>query len=163
LPFNTIHYWRVRAFNSSGESPWSETRIFRTLPELPAVPQLIQPADNLQMVFMPLAFQWSQAARAQGYDFQLSETNSFDGELVIDLHNYNDITLICDNLRPEQEFYWRVASRNVTGLSAWSDTSRFVTAPQPPYPITIVSPLNGSIELKRKQTFTWRYDAKIDT
>lgn len=163
LPFNTIHYWRVRAFNSSGVSPWSQTRLFRTLPELPAIPQLIQPADNAVMVFMPLAFQWSQAARAQGYDIQLSETKSFDGELVIDAQNYNDITLIIDNLKPEQEFYWRVASRNVTGLSAWSDTSRFVTAPQPPGLITKVAPLDGSNQLKREQTFTWRNDIKIDS
>lgn len=163
LPFNTIHYWRVRAFNSSGVSPWSQTRLFRTLPELPATPQLIQPADNAEMVFMPLAFQWSQAARAQGYDIQLSETDSFDGELVIDAQNYNDITLIVDNLKPEQEFYWRVASRNVTGLSAWSDTSRFVTAPQPPGLVTKVAPLDGSTQLKREQTFTWRKDVKIDS
>src|SRR5690606_22993619 len=32
LDFNTLYYWRVRATNTSGDSEWSETWNFTTLP-----------------------------------------------------------------------------------------------------------------------------------
>jgi len=156
LPFNTIHYWRVKSFNSSGESAWSEVRLFRTLPELPAPTRILNPVDGAQLVFMPLALQWEAAPRAQGYDVQISETNRFDSELVVDAKNYNDVTLILNNLKPEQSYWARVASRNVSGLSAWSDTTQFITAPKVPDPPTLVSPMAGITNAKRSQTFVWR-------
>lgn len=156
LPFNTIHYWRVKAYNSSGESAWSPVRMFRTLPELPTPTRIINPADGAEMVFMPLALQWEPAARAQGYDVQVSETNRFDSELVVDAQNYNDVTLILNNLKPEQPYWVRVASRNVSGLSAWSDTTQFTTAPKVPEPPVLVSPANNATGARRSQTFVWR-------
>jgi hypothetical protein len=156
LPFNTIHYWRVKAYNSSGESAWSEVRMFRTLPEAPAPTRILNPVDGAQMVFMPLALQWEPAARAQGYDIQISETDRFDSELVVDAQNYNDVTLILNNLKPEQTFWARVASRNVSGLSAWSDTTTFTTAPQVPDPPVLLSPASGLSNAKRSLTFVWK-------
>lgn len=162
LPFNTIHYWRVKAYNSSGESAWSPVRMFRTLPELPAPTRITNPVDGSDMVFMPLALQWEPAARAQGYDIQVSETNRFDSELVVDAQNYNDVTLILNNLKPEQPYWVRVASRNVSGLSAWSDTTQFTTAPKVPEPPILVSPANNTLGAKRNQTFVWRKRSDAD-
>jgi hypothetical protein len=159
LPFNTIQYWRVKAFNKSGESAWSEVRMFRTLPELPAPTRILNPAKGSQLVIMPLALQWEPAARAQSYDIQVSESNQFEGVLVVDVKNYNDVTLILNALKPEFSYWVRVASRNVSGLSAWSDTTQFSTAPKVPDAPKLVSPMPGATNVNRSQSFVWRAQA----
>lgn len=156
LRFNTTHYWRVKAFNSSGESAWSDVRMFRTLPELPVPTRIINPVNAAQSVFMPLSLQWEQAARAQSYDIQLSEINRFDSELVVDIQNYNGVTLILTNLKPESTYWARVASRNVSGMSGWSDIIEFRTAPKIPDAPKLMSPSAGATNVMRSQSFIWR-------
>lgn len=57
----TDYYWRVKSFNSAGNSEWSEVRHFKTL-GIPSAVTLLYPENNAINQPVEIEFRWSKAA-----------------------------------------------------------------------------------------------------
>ena len=161
LNFETIYYWRVKAVNETGESAWSQTRLFTTLEEplsAPSSPGLLLPESNSTDVSRSPELSWSAPADAETYRVQVSETAGF-GSPVLDLNNVSETRVVAENLNYSTTYFWRVLAANDAGQSNWSASRTFTTREQPLQPPTVpqlVSPQSGSEEISSiNHTFTW--------
>lgn len=120
-------YWRVRSVNGAGVSTWSGARRFSTAAEALAAPSLVSPPSNSIKVEPSVIFSWLNNPKAESYHVQVSKNENFT-ELV-----YNKNKIIGQSTLPIQlanstKYYWRVASENEMGVSAWSPTWNFTTS-----------------------------------
>ena len=122
---NTQYYWRVNAKNPTGTSSWSSTWNFTTIISIPAVPLLNSPVNNAANVNPSLILKWYSSSRAQKYNLQVSTNSSFTSLII------NDTSLVdtskSANLSYNTNYYWRVAAKNVGGVSNWSNYWTFST------------------------------------
>jgi hypothetical protein len=127
---NTTYFYRVRAFNPLGVSPWSNTASATTPSLLPAAPTNLAgsavriPGNNFQD---RVTLTWSDnAANETGFRIQRSTSPNFNNA-----SNFNvgaNITAFNQNVSRTQNFYYRVRATNGAGNSAWSNIV-FVTTP----------------------------------
>ena len=122
LDADITYYWRVRA-SEPVTSPWSETRAFTAVLEVPLeAPEIIEPQANLATSLKP-NFRWSTCAGATGYELQLALDESFH-TLIID--KTGDKACInnvwsCDRpLQYDTTYYWRVRAMSGSRSGDWA-------------------------------------------
>jgi len=119
----TIYYWRIRANNGSGYSPWSSTWVFTTQISLNA-PQLVSPANNAVSQVLSLIIDWSDVSTATSYEFQYATSAAFSsytsGNSTISQSQISGLNM-------NTTYYWRVRASDGTNLSAWSGIWSFTT------------------------------------
>ncbi|MEI6089815.1 MAG: T9SS type A sorting domain-containing protein [bacterium] len=143
-----VYYWRVKAFTSNNASRWSEVWNFRTVL---GPPQLIYPA-NLSNDRLPTEqFYWCNADEAQTYYLQVSKDDVFT-DLFFDGNIGADTFKLIDNMLPETDYYWHVASVNADGKSDYSVTWTFRTSLKP---VELFSPDDGKVNVPLDTKFTW--------
>ncbi|NBC16656.1 MAG: hypothetical protein GVY18_04975, partial [Bacteroidetes bacterium] len=121
-------------------------------PTPPAVPTLLAPADNATgLDFDNVFFDWSDAANAASYDFQLSTDPAF-GTLITDI-NLTPSEYTEPSLQSGTTYYWRVRSRNGQVTSAFASAS-FSTRQALPAP-TLQTPADGAMDVATEPTLTW--------
>lgn len=75
LAANTKFYWRVSAYNGSGQySSWSLSRSFRSAI---APPTLSSPGNGTSTANKKPVFDWNDPTGATGYTLQISKNNTF--------------------------------------------------------------------------------------
>lgn len=119
-------------------------------------PELEYPADEAVDIQIQPEFKWSDI-EADNYKLQVSATEDFDGELVI-----NKDLITTNSYTPETAlnngtmYYWRVMGYNDEMDSKWSEASSFTTIelPTPDAP-TLVSPENGAEDVNAKPVMIW--------
>jgi hypothetical protein len=156
LEFETIYYWRVRASNVGGDSPWSSTFSFTTKIDLPEAPVLLTPVDAATDISETPDLVWFNAARADSFFVELSEASDFSTTEFSE--KVADTTASVTGLMPLTEYFWRVKSKNLTGESSWSATFSFTTAAVPAPAITPLMPTNGSSGVDTMATLSWGSD-----
>lgn len=162
LTFNTSYYWRVRATNPSGISPWSEVWSFTTSEAAPEQPNLITPLDTSTGIFLNTSFNWDDVQEADMYQLQIAKDDGFT-ELIIDesglLTSDFDVTL------PEYEttYYWKVRAINSSGEGPFSATWSFTTLIDVPSIPILTQPENGGIEIPLSVDFEWEDVQGADT
>jgi hypothetical protein len=136
----TQYYWRVRARNDSGWSPWTGDWSFTTTIAAPITPVLLSSSDGSTVSPTPL-LDWNDVLTATSYRLQVSELSNFmttvidelsltesryqvpEGILTTDGQITNKViskdvgeisgTLTIDN----KQYFWRASARNVGGWS----------------------------------------------
>ncbi|MFC5270244.1 LamG-like jellyroll fold domain-containing protein [Adhaeribacter terreus] len=156
LNWNTQYFWRVRSVNASGSSSWSSVRNFTTQPiPMPSPPVLASPANSSTNVPLPAVLTWNAGAYAATYQVQVAISHDFF-TIVSDINNISTLTRTINNLDWSSEYFWRVRSINASGVSAWSDTSSFISEAIPvPATPTLVSPANSAINIPLSTTLSW--------
>jgi hypothetical protein len=106
-------YYRVRAYNSAGDSPWSDSRSVTVKPGPPFLSPISNPGDDEYQV------SWSAATGATGYTLEQDTLPSFSGATV----RYDGVELEY-NVTGQREGTWfyRVRAYNAAGHSPWSST-----------------------------------------
>lgn len=126
------YYWRVRAVNAAGNSPWSDTWSFTTLSggEIPGTPTLQGPVNGSSDVNLPIQFAWYQTIGTAPvvYRIQVADNPEFTNSQY-DQSNLNALTYSVNTLSGSSSdkivFYWHVMAINPYGQSSWSGTRTF--------------------------------------
>lgn len=161
LSRNKAYFWRVRSFNPSDSSAWSDTLSFSTLPEAPAAPQIIAPADSSTNLPTNLTFSWNSSGEDVSYQFQLGLDQGFTQKL--DSTGIADTTLSLSDLKFNQTYYWRVKATNTGGTSSWSEMRLFRTNIQIPATPSMVQPLAGDMIHPLENKFVWAKAERAST
>jgi hypothetical protein len=142
LTASAEHYWRVRAKNVHGVSPWSDVRAFTTALSLPEAPNLLAPAAFATGV--PAGsptLSWSAVQGAASYRVQVSLTPDFTGFVSNDTTTATSRTL--GILSGFTDYFWRVNAKNSVGTSAYSTIRRFSTGE----PVALLPRSSGSFSI----------------
>lgn len=117
-------YWKVRSGNLSGISNWSATYKFTNGNSYPVTPSPIAPCSG-NVAGNTVNFSWQPAAHASGYYGLIARDYGFSD--VTDLIYYTGETneSVTDFFNDGRIYYWKVASYNFYGDSAYSNVCSF--------------------------------------
>jgi Fibronectin type III domain len=121
LTMNTIYYYRLRAYNTSGTSGNSSIINVTTLPNPPSAPTANAATSATSSSF---SANWSSVLGVTGYRLDLSASSTFanylNGYHDLDLGNVTSRTVT--GLSAGTTYYYRVRSYNIAGTSGNSAT-----------------------------------------
>lgn len=129
LPYETEHFWRVRAINEAGTGEWSDVWSFTTEDEPlspPETPVLVLPEQNATDTELMVSLEWNASDRAETYRLEISKNIGFS-ELVEDVSDITGTSCQVDELEGLTTYYWWVRAVNAVGVSAWSEVRQFTT------------------------------------
>ncbi len=112
-------------------------------PEIPPSVKLVAPNTNSANMNTTVDLVWDNTARADGYNLQISKTESFfaklyDSSLIYDTHFSIELEL-------NTKYYWRVRAGNAAGFGTWSQIWNFITYTDKA--ILISPPNNAKVEI----------------
>ncbi|MFA6570586.1 MAG: T9SS type A sorting domain-containing protein [Bacteroidota bacterium] len=154
LTSETNYWWRVRAKNAEGASPWSTVWTFRTHLAGPAIPILLFPGDNAEAVPTALALRWRTSTNALTYHLQVSPNNLFVNNLY-DLNTLSSTSYNIGSLENYKTYYWHVSAINDSGETAYSDTWAFRVVDVLPGSPTLLTPANNLDNVDVNIAFAW--------
>jgi predicted phage tail protein len=158
LQQDTSYYWRVRAINSAGTSPYSIVWTFRTIKPvlIPAVPSLLSPTNGAKDLSVSPRLQWTSVTGSKTYRVQISKESNF-ATLFLDNAAVTTNSLQVNGLRDGVTYYWRVRATNESGSSSFSSVWSFQTkqALIPPTAPVLISPYNNATGLATTLKLTW--------
>ena len=155
LAGGTKYFWRVRGVNPGGAASFSSADTF-TVMTVPAIPVLAFPAQGQVSVRADtLALKWHSVAADTGYICQISTSKTFTS-LVFTSDSTRDTTFKATSLNNLSWYYWRVASYNAGGSSAFTAVDSFETIVPIPAAPALSSPASSATGVARLTTFEWR-------
>lgn len=163
LAKGTIYYWRVKATNGGGDSPFS-MRSFTTVFDPPGAPTLTSPANGAINVSRTPTLMWNAGSgTSTSYRVDVSTESDFTPIVISDSSSTTTSFAIASTLDPEQEYFWRVRGKNSGGPGPFSSTRSFTTVPAPPPVVTLLSPADDAVEVPLTPTFEWESLSEADT
>jgi hypothetical protein len=172
LYYGKIHYWKIRAMNSSDTSAWSSSWSFTVTINSPL---LNLPANAATNIPGGVLLDWNAHTYVKSYDIQVDTISSFTSPIVRNINQTyidtastdTDTEYILGDLYFGKQYFWRVRSKNNTGSSNWSSTRSFTVTSLSP---VLVSPTNNSLNIPGGVSIDWKahlyvsfYDYMVDT
>ena len=151
-----------RSHNAGGDSAWSSTWSFTTVPAIADAPVLSAPSDLSTDVALNETLSWIAANGADSYQVQVSELSDFS-TTVLDQNGITGTTATLSGLSNSITYYWRVLSHNAGGDSAWSSTWSFTTVPAIADVPTLSAPSDLSTDVALNETLSWNAANGADT
>jgi len=137
------YYYRLRAYNTGGVSPYSNTIYSPTYPNLPYTP-MATPATNITSYSFDA--NWYTGYGADGYYLDVATDTGFinmvGGYDNLNVGDTNSYTV--SGLSPATRYYYRLRSYNVAGASPNSNEITVDTYPLPPPPPVAHAAINIS-------------------
>ncbi len=123
----TTYFWRVRAINPGGGSALTATWKFKTIVAAPAMPVLVTPEQGATDRFTSLRMFWNNVTYAETYCLTVATDTNFT-IVVYDDSTITDTSAQVSGLAINTKYYWKVRSKNVGGMSAYTTSRSFTTA-----------------------------------
>ncbi|MBN2681480.1 MAG: T9SS type A sorting domain-containing protein [Bacteroidales bacterium] len=139
---NTTYYWRVRAGNGSGYSPWSSVWSFTTELAQPEIPELISPENSSTEIEINCSLVWNAATDADSYEYYYGTDYEFVAFTNGSTSNTN-VELI--DLEYSTTYYWKVRAFNGIVAGEWSEVWSFTTEDFVLSTPVLTSPANEAI------------------
>lgn len=124
LESNKTYYWRVRAGNAAGTSPWSQVWMFTTRPDRPAAALLLSPTDRSANEVVNTHFVWQSQGTVMNYSLQVARDSMFQFKEV-DINVME--TAWRDTLEANTTYFWRVRASTPFESGDWSLPWSFTT------------------------------------
>lgn len=97
------------------------------IPVVPTIPELVSPFNNQRVnQQFPLELEWSPTGFADKFHLQVSIQQNFTSP-VVDDSNLTSLTYTLTPLLQEQDYFWRVKSKNLAGWGGWSEVWSFTS------------------------------------
>ena len=156
----TQYFYRVRAFNAVGDSPWSN-EADATTPELPRPPTAPTGLSATAMVTNRINLTWTDTATNEtGFRIERRDgTNDFAilTNVLSDSTNFSDLTV-----QAETQYFYRVRAFNAVGDSPWSNEAD-TTTPEIPRPPTAPAGLSATAVATNRVNLSWTDPATNET
>ncbi|MGE5498587.1 MAG: fibronectin type III domain-containing protein, partial [Syntrophothermus sp.] len=127
LSNKTSYFWRVRAVNNSGTSPWSQVWTFKTIITVPLKPIPVSPADLSRHQPADLRLSWTPSQGAESYSVNLYEYVLKGSEYIVNLRsslsNITAASIDISGLLEGTKYVWTVKARNIAGVSDSSSST----------------------------------------
>jgi hypothetical protein len=125
-------YYRVRAGNTAGQSPWSNTESVGVVPDAP----VLEPIENSDGDGAYLVA-WNAVTGATRYRLEEDDNPEFESPTL----RYAGVgTQFQVDIQPSGRWYYRVRASNLGGDSAWSNTESAGVIPAAPQLYSISNP-----------------------
>ena len=118
LTANSTYSYEISAYNEGGSSGWSAKQTIKTWPEIPKAPTNIMATAEMDSI----ALNWYNSAFAESYEIEI------DGDIVV--NNINETSYTSTGLTPNSSHNYRIRTRNISGVSGWSNPIEISTLPQ---------------------------------
>ncbi len=155
LQSDTKYYWRVKGKNAKGSGLFSAVWKFTTVPGVPGAPQLLSPASGTTNLAVSQTLRWSKVASAISYHVQLGTDSLFASGIVLEDSTVTDTTKAVSGLAEGTKYFWRVRTKNVSGVGAWSTVANFRTIVPLPGAVILASPNANSVVDKDTVLLVW--------
>lgn len=156
LLFNTVYYWKVKAYNDVSETEWSDATSFTTIDQT----KLSKPND--EAIVEPVTeLKWT----SKSWDLfllQISEDEEFTNPINIVSEDYRYDT---EAMPFGQTYYWRVALLSERDTSLWDEDAHDIqsngTVENNPRYFTVISapeldfPDNGATNISPTPELEW--------
>jgi hypothetical protein len=154
---STRYFWRVAAQTGGSWGDYSAPWAFNTTAAPAAVPLQAAPANNSIDVPVSTTVRWHTAASAASYHVQVATDPTFASGFVANDSTLTDTTRAVSGLGYDQNYFWRVRSKNPGGFSAFSSTWNFRTVMSVANAPSLLAPGNSAVgQLTTGLTFQWR-------
>ena len=149
LLFNTKYYWRVEAYDVTGDtSSWSVVYHFTTLNKLTQ----ISPADSTISCPLDTLLRWKSVSGCTFVDIQLDTTLNYNSPFLSSYSvNSSLISSKPQGLHFGTFYYWRIRCRHSLDTSAWSSNWHITTKDT----INLISPANSAINIDPSAKLQW--------
>jgi hypothetical protein len=151
LKGGTLHYWKVRGKNASGNGSYSSVFFFTTILTPPPVPVLVFPGNNDTAVVVNPTIRWKKTDDAVTYHLVVNDSV---GNVV-----YNDSTLTDTSKQVTLSnfaiYRWKVQAKNSAGVSGFSSLWMFKTIIQVPAITILLNPANNDTNIVLTPTLSW--------
>lgn len=125
----TQYFWRVQSSKPWGASRWSDIGEFQVDSiKLSPGPVLTCPAPGAVLNSVAPMLLWDPVRDALSYQLQVSLRDDFNALLLDDTEVFAPQALL-EPLSGGSTYYWRVRTYTTSGLTDWSPTFSFTTAP----------------------------------
>ncbi len=128
LVAGTIYYWKVRSYNGTVYSAFSNTETFATYAgSAPVRPRGGSPVNNVLLTTNSVEISWFLPVQATGltYELQYSVNNDFTNAVTV--QNIQGTSYIANALPTGASLYWRVRSKTGNEIhSAYSKVEQFI-------------------------------------
>jgi large repetitive protein len=154
----TRYYWRVRAYNIGGLTPFTAPWTFRTVIDMP-IPA--SPLAASMHVPNPPTLRWHPVNGDTRYRVQVAKDPAFTS-IAVDAGSIIDTLYRTMTLTGFTRYYWRVSAQSADGTSIgdYSAARYFTTALDT---VILVSPPDNVGERPTTNTFIWRRTGFAET
>lgn len=152
---NTGYYWRVKSYENSKYSQWSNVNYFITnlAGNFLLKPKLLYPYKESD-IEQPIEFVWNRKEGAMRFKIQIAKDINFN-DIYIEKNNLSESRYKVEEFEDNTIYYWRVKSYSKYDSSAWSDIWNFRVMNYIQQ-ITLIQPKNNELQVPTIGILEWK-------